>query len=136
MESPWFTGQANVPTFKPDELIASKFRALFQRDKGRDLFDLWFTMSEGMVDPERLLACFDEYTANLAPPITRARFEKNLSKKVQAGDFGEDIEGLLAPAIDYDINEAINLVHEELIQQLEGDPYQGDDNIFVEADNE
>lgn len=39
--SPWFSGNAEVPTFTIEELTATKIRALFQRRKGRDPFDLW-----------------------------------------------------------------------------------------------
>jgi hypothetical protein len=38
--SPWFTGDADIVTYQPDELCATKLRALYQRSKGRDLFDL------------------------------------------------------------------------------------------------
>ena len=130
VDSRWFSGNVEVPTFKPDELMATKFRALFQRNKGRDLFDLWFTITEGLVTPKRLLDCFKEYTANLEFPITRARFEKNLTEKTLAGDFGEDIKNLLAPGVEYDFKEAVDLVHEKLIKYLPGDPYKGEDNIF------
>ncbi len=39
--SDWFSGTANVNTYQFEELIATKLRALYQRKKGRDLFDLW-----------------------------------------------------------------------------------------------
>ena len=29
-----------IPTFSNEEMLATKFRALLQRDKGRDLYDL------------------------------------------------------------------------------------------------
>lgn len=41
VDSPWFSGEAAVSTFTIEELTATKIRALFQRRKGRDLFDLW-----------------------------------------------------------------------------------------------
>ena len=40
VENPWFSGEANIPTFSPEEMLATKLRAFLQRDKGRDLFDL------------------------------------------------------------------------------------------------
>ena len=134
VDSPWFSGEADVPTFKPDEMMTSKFRALFQRKKGRDLFDLWFTITEDLVDPKQILQCFEKYTANLDPPITRARFEENLSQKVHTGDLKGDVEPLLAPKITYNFKEAVDLIHEKLVKNLPGDPYKGDDNIFVEAE--
>lgn len=40
VDNPWFTGEAGVPTYELDELLGTKLRALYQRKKGRDLFDL------------------------------------------------------------------------------------------------
>ena len=40
VENPWFTGEAAIRTFSREEMLATKLRALLQRNKGRDLFDL------------------------------------------------------------------------------------------------
>ena len=40
VENPWFTGNVDISTFSREEILATKLRALLQRDKGRDLFDL------------------------------------------------------------------------------------------------
>jgi predicted nucleotidyltransferase component of viral defense system len=40
VESPWFAGQADVSIYADAELLGTKLRALYQRRKGRDLFDL------------------------------------------------------------------------------------------------
>lgn len=37
--NPWFSGHADVETFSLPELLGTKLRALYQRKKGRDLFD-------------------------------------------------------------------------------------------------
>ncbi len=42
MDSDWFKGTADITTYEMDELIATKLRALYQRRKGRDLFDIWY----------------------------------------------------------------------------------------------
>ena len=38
--NPWFSGDAAIPTYSREEMLATKLRALLQRDKGRDLYDL------------------------------------------------------------------------------------------------
>ena len=38
--NPWFSGSAAVSTFSREEMLATKLRALLQRDRGRDLYDL------------------------------------------------------------------------------------------------
>jgi len=40
VENPWFSGETAIPTFSREEMLATKLRALLQRDKGRDLYDL------------------------------------------------------------------------------------------------
>jgi hypothetical protein len=34
VKNPWFTGSADIPTFSKEEILATKVRALLQRDKG------------------------------------------------------------------------------------------------------
>lgn len=130
IENPWFTGSASIPTFQINELLAAKLRALFQRRKGRDLFDLWFGLTRGLVEPDQLLACFEKYTEPLNMPITRARFEKNLTGKLADRLFVDDIKPLIPRDFGYDVREAMNLVHEKLIKDIPGEPYQGSPNIF------
>jgi len=130
VENPWFRGKTAVHTYNLNELMATKLRALFQRNKGRDLFDLWKTLADKLIEPEKVLKCFKYYTQKLNTPVTRARFEENLSKKFHNKDFKEDIKPLLRKDIEYDINIAIFEVHKLLISKLKGESYAGDDNIF------
>ena len=44
----------NISTMDPKEIIAEKFRSLFQRSKGRDLYDLIYLMEKG-IEPDRAL---------------------------------------------------------------------------------
>ena len=43
MENSWFTGSAELTTYHFEELLGTKLRALYQRKKGRDLYDLYTT---------------------------------------------------------------------------------------------
>jgi predicted nucleotidyltransferase component of viral defense system len=40
VDNPWFSGETYIPTFSTEEILATKMRALLQRNKGRDLVDL------------------------------------------------------------------------------------------------
>ena len=131
MVNSWFSGEVRVPTFQINELMASKLRALFQRRKGRDLFDLWFVLTRDLVEPEKVLTCFEKYTESLSTPITRARFEQNLSEKLDDRLFVGDLKPLISRDFDYSVQEAMDLIHDQLIRSIPGDPYQGDDNIFA-----
>ncbi|MGH3446257.1 MAG: nucleotidyl transferase AbiEii/AbiGii toxin family protein [Nocardioidaceae bacterium] len=54
VRSAWFMGAAEVLTFAPAELVSTKLRALFQRTKGRDLFDLWLALTTLQLDPAEI----------------------------------------------------------------------------------
>jgi len=92
VDSPWFRGQADVATFTVEEVVATKIRALYQRRKGRDLFDMWLAVEEADVDPEAIAAAFGPYRpdgwtpalalANLEAKLDDARFTTDLSAMV------------------------------------------------------
>jgi len=58
----WFTGNTDVNTYEPEELLGTKLRALYQRRKGRDLFDLWYGLTKLDLRPERIINAFEQYT--------------------------------------------------------------------------
>jgi len=123
--NPWFTGNANVTTYRLDELMGTKLRALFQRRKGRDLFDLWLCLDRKLVDPQQVLACFHQYMKHEGRAVSRAQFEENLHNKQTDPLFKTDIASLLTPAFHYDETQAMNLVRSALIDHLPGAPWRG-----------
>jgi len=50
VENSWFTGEAELTTYHFEELLGTKLRALYQRKKGRDLFDLYIALQRKEVD--------------------------------------------------------------------------------------
>ncbi len=123
--NPWFTEEASVTTYQLDELMGTKLRALYQRRKGRDLFDLWLCLSRGLLDPGQVVACFSAYMKHEKRTISRAEFERNLFEKETASVFLDDIRPLLATGISYDVKVAATLVRENLISRLTGEPWRG-----------
>ena len=63
-----------------DELLGTKFRALYQRRKGRDLFDISTALAKGGVDAERLIGAFTRYMKEEGHHVTRALFEEILRR--------------------------------------------------------
>jgi predicted nucleotidyltransferase component of viral defense system len=120
--NPWFTGQCDVATFDIDELLATKLRALYQRRKGRDLFDLWLGIERKLIDPRRLVDCFVEYMDREGHPLTRAQFEQNLHEKKADPAFLSDIGPLLRPGVSFDAAAAIGVVGRTLIELLPAIP--------------
>jgi predicted nucleotidyltransferase component of viral defense system len=123
--NPWFTGECEIVTYDIDELLATKLRALYQRRKGRDLFDLWLCIDKGLANPHRLVDCLIEYMDREGHPVTRAQFEQNLHEKETDTAFLSDIEPLLRPGLAYDPVEAIDVVRRSLIELLPGNPWRG-----------
>jgi predicted nucleotidyltransferase component of viral defense system len=124
VENPWFTGQADVTTYALDELMGTKLRALYQRRKGRDLFDLWLCLNRGLLDAAQVVACFTAYMKHEGRTISRAEFERNLFEKESNPGFLGDIGPLLAAGVNYDVSVALALVRDGLVSRLEGDPWR------------
>ncbi|MCP9765666.1 nucleotidyl transferase AbiEii/AbiGii toxin family protein [Lacihabitans soyangensis] len=118
LESDWDNGEALVPTYGLDELLATKLRALYQRKKGRDLFDLWYALKNANVDTERLVAAFKHYMHEEGNAVTQKDFMENMEKKIEDADFVGDMNGLLRSGISYDINEAYEFVKKEILEKI------------------
>ena len=125
VRSRWFEGTANVRTFELDELLATKLRALFQRKKGRDLFDLMTGLGDGQSDPTRIVQTFRAYMEAEDRPLTRALFERNLETKLRDPGFGSDMSGLLAAGREWDVIAAARAVNATLLTRLPGRAWQG-----------
>ena len=61
MENSWFSGKCEITTYCLNELLGTKLRALYQRKKGRDLFDLYVALSEASVNIDEILRCYRRY---------------------------------------------------------------------------
>ena len=125
VENRWFTGEADLTTFTVDELLGTKLRALYQRKKGRDLFDLWYALELGVTDSAALLVCFERYMAEGGHRVTRAQFEANLQGKRADPSFRSDIEPLLRPGIGWNFDLAMDAVLERLVAGLPGKSWKG-----------
>lgn len=55
VKSNWFTGKCSITTYKLEELLGSKMRALYQRRKGRDLFDLYRALTMHKIDTKLVI---------------------------------------------------------------------------------
>lgn len=118
VSSRWFTGQSSIPTFDLDELLGTKLRALYQRRKGRDLFDLWLGLTQGGANAANVVKIFRKYLAVEGLAVSRTEFERNLEQKMKHAGFLSDLPPLLRPGISYNVTEAHRLVAAELIVLL------------------
>jgi predicted nucleotidyltransferase component of viral defense system len=124
IRSDWFSGKADIRTFTLEELLGTKLRALYQRKKGRDLFDPWLCNSTLTVDPEKVVNSFLHYMNNSGMKVSRAEFEENLLRKMEDAAFRGDTRPLLRPGITYDADEAARYMMDEVLSRLPGKPWK------------
>jgi len=118
VDSEWFTGSAKITTYHLDELMGSKLRALYQRRKGRDLFDMWLLLSKQMLDVERVVQVFNAHSKYTNQIITKKLFEKNMLEKSENEIFRNEINNLITGDINWDFDEAYSLVLDNIIRYL------------------
>ncbi len=140
VKSLWFSQQAMLTTFHLEELLATKLRALYQRKKGRDLFDLVVILKKfPELDVVKMLKSFERYMAFDKTKVSRAEFEFNLAGKLNDEAFIKDIFPLLPnsmiPAhgnfpsegnvIPYHPLNEVAHIRERIISQLPGEGWKG-----------
>lgn len=118
VNSRWYNGKCTITTFTLEELLATKVRALYQRRKGRDLFDLWLGFRKGKADAEEIIRAFKHYMKARGYTISKIDYEKNLRDKIDHPGFRNDLNPLLLPAIRYNVYEAADLILNKIISRL------------------
>ncbi|MCO5113410.1 MAG: nucleotidyl transferase AbiEii/AbiGii toxin family protein [Bdellovibrionaceae bacterium] len=127
MQSAWFQGQADVLIYETEELLGTKLRALYQRKKGRDLYDMCMALQhiEG-IDCTKIVECFHGYMKHQNLSVSRAQFESNLHGKLNDLTFTEDILPLLSKsAPKFDPVAEAEIIKSKLITLLPGEPWKG-----------
>ena len=125
IQSRWFSGSASILTYQLDELLGTKIRALYQRKKGRDLFDLWKALTTTEAQPKRVIDCFLQYMEREGHKVSRAEFEQNLLEKINDPRFLHDIKTVLIDDGDFNFHIATEFVMNQLAPLIPGDPWQG-----------
>lgn len=111
ISSRWFNGSAAVPVYQVDELLATKLRALYQRRKGRDLFDLATAIRSLRVDTQKLVETFEQYMEAEGHPVNASNFRNNLLAKLKHPGFVQDCAPILRPGISFDLNADFDLIN-------------------------
>jgi predicted nucleotidyltransferase component of viral defense system len=132
--SSWYRGSVEIASFAAEELFGTKLRALLQRRKSRDLFDLNWGLQRLEMEPVKIIDSFDHYLAMEGKPISRAAAEQRMLEKLPYS-LTEDVEPLLRAGIRYESEDAIaafNKVWHELITQLQGHPWKLTERVVNE----
>lgn len=134
VENDWYQGRAEIASFEPEELFGTKLRALLQRRKNRDLFDLDKGLEQLGMDMAKLVASFDHYLGLEGAPITRAEAEQRMLKKLSRS-LTEDIAPLLPAGVRFDDADALRAFERvwiEVISRLKGDPWKSSAKVVAE----
>ena len=102
------------------EMLGTKMRALFQRRRGRDLFDLYWalTLAKPAVAPVRIIESFQHYLKLEGSVAERAEFISLLDGHLADRGFCSDMKQLLRAGIDYDPQQAGEYVKSKLLALL------------------
>lgn len=103
----WFTGTAEITTFTLAELLGTKLRALYQRKKGRDLFDLDYALRHSEIDGRQVTDFFVKYMAEEGNHVSANEFLDNLKQKCEDTQFCQDMIPLLRNGITFTAEEAV-----------------------------
>jgi predicted nucleotidyltransferase component of viral defense system len=121
IETSWWSGEADISTYETSELLATKLRALYQRSKGRDLFDLWLGLTTLKADPEQIVSGCNHYMQGATFSFPELR--DNLTAKLEDARFRRDLDALVTRIPeDYDPDTAADLMMQQLGSRLRNAP--------------
>lgn len=102
------------------EMLGTKLRALFQRRRGRDLFDLYWalTAAKPAVVPARIIEAFQHYLKQEGSVAGCREFVALLDGHLADRGFCSDMNQLLRAGITYDPRQAGDLVKSRLVSLL------------------
>ena len=132
VENGWFVGAADIVSYEKEELFGTKLRALLQRRKNRDLFDIHEGWRELTLDAGRLVAAFEHYLALEENVITRANAEQRMLEKLTRS-LTEDIAPLLPPGVEFTDDDAIHafgVIWNDVLPLLKGEPWKSSEKAI------
>jgi predicted nucleotidyltransferase component of viral defense system len=120
VNSTWFEGKCQITTYKLEELLGTKLRALFQRRKGRDLYDIYKALTQTPnLKLAEIIQCYTEYMKFVVEqPPTQKIYLLNMEAKMQDPEFLGDITALIRPTEQYNQQTAYDLVRSALIEKI------------------
>ena len=120
VNSSWFNGECNITTYEIEELLGTKLRALYQRKKGRDLYDLFKALKTNTpISKEKIIQVYQYYMKHEVAGIpSKESYLKNLEDKMNDPEFLGDTTALLRPDETYNPKDGFNLVRSALIEKM------------------
>ena len=120
VKSLWYEGSAELLTSQLDELVGTKLRALYQRRKGRDLYDLYKVLTKANVNVDNVIRCYREYMAFFVDHSpTYKEYVLNMEEKMQDDEFLGDTKNLLRSDDTFDPIHGYEIVKSNLIDHIQ-----------------
>ncbi|HLB50190.1 MAG TPA: nucleotidyl transferase AbiEii/AbiGii toxin family protein [Anaerolineales bacterium] len=120
-----FRGQllrSTIVSYNINEMLGTKMRAMFQRKKGRDLFDLYWALSSRSALPvsiDEIVDAFRHYMREEETVVPRAEFVTHLrSCMSDRAGFCTDMYPLLRSGLTYDPQQAGLFVERNVLSRL------------------
>ena len=119
VHSSWFDGSCDLTTYRLEELLGTKMRALYQRSKGRDLFDMYKALiAVPEIEVDSILTCYKAYMKfSVGTHPTMKEYINNLDRKINNPEFLGDTMALLRPEEAYDPQQAYSLIKSRLLER-------------------
>ena len=120
VNSRWFTGACEINTYQLEELMGTKLRALYQRSKGRDLYDQYKALiTVADIDITKLIQCYHTYMNKSDGDIpSQELYINNIEEKMNDTEFIGDTIALLRPEEDWSAQKAYQLIKTEILEKL------------------
>ena len=119
VKNQWFNGSCEITTYQLDELIGTKLRALYQRKKGRDLFDLHKALESKNLNTNNVIKCYQTYISfSDGESPSQTVYLANMEEKIREDVFLNDTLTLLRPSLIFNAQKAYEIVKRELIEKI------------------
>jgi len=120
VNSRWFTGSCKITTYPLEELMGTKLRALYQRSKGRDLYDQYEALTKVTdIDINKVIQCYRSYMNQSEGALpTQDLYIKNIEEKMSDPEFLGDTIGLIRPEENWNAEEAYKLIKTKILEKI------------------
>jgi predicted nucleotidyltransferase component of viral defense system len=120
VNSQWYKGSCSINTYPLEELLGTKLRALYQRRKGRDLYDQYQALIKKTdLDIIKIIKCYHTYMHKSGSELpTQEMFIKNIEEKMNDPEFVGDTIALIRPEEDWDAQKGYKLIKTVILEKL------------------
>lgn len=119
VESSWFSGACKVTAYRFEEMLGTKFNAIYGRKKTRDLFDMDYVFQHAAPDADTILRCWRRYKRELHEALPSWReYCRNVEEKLADPDYRNGMTALLRSGITFNPDLAWQRIRERIVDRL------------------